>query len=310
MESKFYNAEFKNQYIEESISRNNNVKKQGRVLFTRSADRERLLGKDLYDFTVSEILGFYKSLYTASLESLIVTNNQYKLYTAYAQSKRMVRDNQNHYAEITNELLNDCVHQKFVEDRIITRNRLLELLDDGGILNIADKVIPLAIFEGINGKNMVELTHLEPTDINPKTNMVSLYTGEGKERKVIKISDKLVSWCLQSAEEYEYYGKNEVIKKYIETDTRVLKRVCNSTVDTDHQRHKTINRRLDNLISITNCTAFSIGALKESGRLEKIRELQNKEKMTLMEALCDKDLEKRYGKIQSKARYIMKYGLD
>ena len=306
---KYFNEKFKLQYLEENKHRNLNIGNNIALLFDRIAPIEESLGKDLYDFSVAEILGYYKYYNTSSLESLMVINGQYKLYTAYALKRGLVKDNQNHYAEITLEVLMTCVHKGLAEAKVISRKDLLELLRSSDVQNVSDKVICLAVFEGIGGKNMTELTHLEPGDINRNARMVYLYGG-----RKLKISEELMNWMLESAEEYNYY--NEFTKgtnnntHYLESDTRVIKRLSNSTSDSDVQRHKTLNRRLDKLISATQCNALGIGALKESGRLEMIQNLMEEKGKTLDEALKDKDMLYRYGKIASLKRYRLKYGLD
>lgn len=306
MNNKYFNADFKKQYLDDNESRNIHIKVTVDLLFRRISETENELGKDLYDFTVAEILGYYKYLCTPSFESLMIMNNQYKLYTAYALKKGLVKDNQNHYAEIDNKTLMTCVHSGLAKAKVITRENLLEILESGSVENISDKVIALALFEGVCGKELTELTHLEPTDLNEKTKVAKLYGG-----RELELSDKLVAWCLESADEYEYYNSLNVKgnKSYLQTDTRVIKRLSNSTVDTDLQRHKTINRRLDHLIDCTGCNAFTVGALRESGRLEMIKGLMDNGK-PLNVALTDKDMVYRYGKIPSLKRYCMKYGLD
>ena len=306
MESKYYNEEFKNQYLNDGKIRNKNIEKTVGLLFRRIAPQEEMLGKDLYDFTVTEILNFYKYLFTSSLESIMIMNNQYKLYTAYALKRGMVKDNQNHYAEMDSKTLQTCVHTSLLSSKIITRTDLIDILTSSGVENISDRVIALAIFEGISGRNMTELTHLEPTDINPQTKTVKLFGG-----RELEITDKLIDWCMESANEYEFFNDSakKQNKRYLETDTRVIKRLSNSTVDTDLSRHKTINRRLDYLISVTNCNAFTIGALKESGRQDMIKEKMEKKKISVEEALKDKEIIYKYGKVPSIKRYIMKYDL-
>ena len=277
MDYKYFNEKFKLQYIKENTYKNIHSKSNIALLFDRIAPIEESLGKDLYDFSVAEILGYYKYYNTSSLESLMVINGQYTLYTAYALKSGLVKDNQNHYAEITLEALMSCVHKGLAEAKVISRADLLELLKSSDVQNVSDKVVCLAIFEGIGGKNMTELTHLEPGDIDKNTRTVYLYGG-----RELKISEQLMDWMLESAEEYNYY--NEYTKglnnntHYLESDTRVIKRLSNSTSDSDIQRHKTLNRRLDRLISATQCNALGIGALKESGRLEMIQNLMEKEK--------------------------------
>lgn len=306
MNETYFNEEFKKQYLNENEYRNIHIKSNVDLLFRRIANTEKLLNKDLYDFSVEEILGFYKYLSTSSLESLMVMNNQYKLYTAYALNRGLIKDNQNHYAEIDNETLKSCLHAGLAKAKMITRSELLDILDSGDVENVSDKVIALAIFEGICGKELTELTHMEPTDINQDTNIISLYGG-----RKLKISDKLKEWCLESANEYNYYNSINKMsnKSYQKTDSRVIKRLSNSTIDNDLQRHKTMNRRLDHLIDITGCNAFGVGSLRESGRLEMIRDLVEAGS-TLHDALRNDDMIYRYGKITSIKRYCLKYDLD
>lgn len=306
MNDQYFNAEFKSQYLYESKVRNSNVDLTVDLLFRRIAPTERRLGKDLYNFTVTEILGYYKYLSTPSLESLMIMNNQYKLYTAYALKEGLVKDNQNHYAEIDNNILMTCVNVGWVTQRIITRQELLDILNSSNVENVSDKVIALGIFEGIWGKELSDLTSMKPTDINTETKTIKLLSG-----REFKISDQLIAWCLESADEYEFFNSMNKVnnKKYLETDTRVIKRLSNSTVDSMHQRHKTVNRRLDHLINCTGCPAFTVHSLKESGRLEMIRNMR-KAGMSLEMALRDPDMLYRYGYIPSLKRYCLKFGLE
>ena len=303
---KYYNGEFKKQYLIENESRNMFLTSNVDLLFRRIAYMEKYLDKDLYDFSVEEILGYYKYLLTPSLESLMVMNNQYKLYAAYALRRGMIKDNQNHYDEIDINTLNTCVHSGLANAKTITRDKLIDVLESSDVENVSDRVIALAIFEGICGKELSELSELKPEDINDQNNIVALCSG-----RKLKISDKLKFWCYESADEYTYYNSLNKLpnKSYISTDKRVIKRLSNSTVDTLHQRHKTINRRLDHLISITGCNAFGVGALRESGRLEMIKNLREGG-MTLDQALKDEDMIYRYGNIPSRKRYILKFNLE
>ena len=302
----YYNEDYKRLYLKERYDTNNHVMKTVDLLFRRIYPWELRLGKDLYDFSVTEILEFYKSLFSSSLESIMVMNNQYKIYTDYALTNGVVEDNQNHYAEINLKILNSCVNIGWAAKKVISREELLEVLRSEDVENVSDKVIALAIFEGIGGKQLVELSQLEPTDINLQTNMVKLCTG-----RELKISDQLKDWCIESAEEYNYY--NSLAKKdnksYLSSDTRVVKRLSNSTTDTDSRRHKTITRRLERLQDVTNVRAFGVGSLKESGRLEMIKDLREKG-IPLHDALRNKDMIDRYGRVSSPARYILKYNLQ
>ena len=222
MVNSYYNEDFKKQYLIDNQSRNIYLKSNVDLLFRRIAPMEAQLGKDLYDFSVEEILGYYKYLLTPSLESLMVMNNQYKLYVAYAIRKGMVKDNQNHYDEIDMPTLNTCVYIGLANAKIISRKDLIDILESSDVENVSDKVIALALFEGVCGKELRELTLLKPQDIDKKTNIAMLDGG-----RKLKLSDKLVGWCFESADEYTYYNSMNRMgnKSYQKADGRNRARI-------------------------------------------------------------------------------------
>lgn len=299
-----YNEEFKTNYIKESEFRNVNAATNINLLFRRIAPYEEMIGRDLCNFSVSEIIDYYKSLCTSSLESLMIMNNQYKLYTAYALMNGLVEDSQNHYDEIDNVILNSCVNKGLLNAKIIMREDLISVLESQYVENVSDKFLALAIFEGICGTRCEELTNLTMDNING--NEISLCTG----RKLI-ISDKLVEWAKESSETYEYYNDDleRNNKSYLETDVRIIKRMSNSTSDSEIRLQRSIGRRLDRLIDKTNCHAFEPRALLDSGRIYNAKLLMRDKKMSLRQALNDKDIVNRYGSVSSIPRFVLKYGL-
>lgn len=298
-----YNEEFKTNYIKETEFRNNSANLNINLLFRRIAPYEEKIGHDLYDFSIVEIIDYYKSLCTSSLESLMIMNNQYKLYTAYALKNGLVRDNQNHYDEIDNSVLNYCVNIGLLNAKIISREDLLSYLESDDVENVSDKFLALAIFEGICGKGCCELIDLTFNDFNG--NIVTLKTG-----RQLEVSDKLVEWAKESSVTFEYYDINysKSNKKYLESDNRIIKRMANSTSEDPFRLQRAIGRRLDRLIDKTMCQAFEARALLDSGRIEMARKLIS-DKVDWNKALKDPDIIKRYGIISSVPRFILKYGL-
>ena len=297
-----YNSEFKERYLNENEERNASLKLNVDLLFRRIEDTESRLEKDLYNFSVKEILNYYKSLCTPSLESLMVMNNQYKLYTAYALNNGLVSDNQNHYDEIDVVQLNQCVNMALAQDKVITEKELLDIIKTDIIENVSEKFMCLALFEGICGKECVELTSLRYEDFDRTSKTVALCTG-----RVVEVSELLIDLAEESSKEYEYNtSTNGKCRSYHLDDPRCIKRLANSISDEPIRRQKTIRRRLDKIKSATGCNAFGIGSLQESGRLEMVRKLREKGK-TLYQALAA--TEPRYGYLSSKSRYILKYGL-
>lgn len=298
-----YNEEYKMNYIKETEFRNNFANININLLFRKIAPYEEKIGSDLYDFSVVEIIDYYKSLCTPSLESLMIMNNQYKLYTAYSLMKGMVKDNQNHFDEIDNVILNSCVNYGLISSKIVTRKELLDIIEGGYVENVSDKFLALAIFEGICGKGCCELINLTMDDFDG--NLVHLSTG-----RTLEVSDKLVSLAKESAITFDYYDTNydRNNKSYMIGDRRIIKRMANSVTDDPVRLQRAIGRRLDRLIDKTMSQAFEVKALIDSGRIEMTKDIM-KDGKSLRDALNDEKVVKRYGKLSSIPRFVLKYGL-
>ena len=95
-----YNEERKRQYIEMKES---NVTLPFRALerlFNQTEPFEEKNGKDVCEWTTTEILDFYKYLDQYSLSSLVVINSNLCLYTNWCLIEMLIPDCQNHYLEI------------------------------------------------------------------------------------------------------------------------------------------------------------------------------------------------------------------
>lgn len=123
-----YNEELKQRYIREkretTIIGLNFLERQ----FINIAGYEEELGKDLSNFTTPEIIEYYKILGSRSLESLIVINSQYSMYTQWCLQQNLVLDSQNHYLEMNNDILLQCLNQTIIDKSIVTREEFLDLI--------------------------------------------------------------------------------------------------------------------------------------------------------------------------------------
>lgn len=302
-----YNESLKNKYINERILYNNNVDQVLYGIFNNSEKMEKELDKDLSCFTVSEIIEFYKSLCSTSCLYLNVINGQLKYYTQYCMTNNIVTDGQNHYDEIDIAVLNSCINIGLANASIITRKDLLHMC--GSFLNVSDEVLALAVFEGISGKYNLELKYLKKSDING--NIITLYNG-----RQLEISDKLIELINESCDVYVYNsyamtggkGKELIYNSDDDTAIKDLPQTQPSNPERDAMRiRKRIWGKMMKLQQTAGSVAFTIGNLNESGRIEMARKLINNG-ATIEEALRDKELEYRYGRIQWLSPYIDKYG--
>lgn len=137
---------------------------------------EKSKNKDLYNFTVPEILEFYKYLDVPTLTPLVVYNTNLVKYAQWALNENLVTDNQNHFDNIDNEILLTCVNILKVNQSIILYDDFMDIIHTK-ITNEQDKFIFMCMFEGIQGKDFEEILNLELSDINEKDNTVKLCTG-------------------------------------------------------------------------------------------------------------------------------------
>lgn len=312
-----YNKELKMQYIENNKDRNLTLEKNMIRFFNSIEKYEEYLNKDLSCFTMEEILDYYKSLGITSLESLMVMNSQFKLYTSYCQGKGIVNDGQNHYMELTTDLFMSCVNTALVNKKIITREQLISLAREQE--NPGDRFLLYALFEGIGGKRLIEISSFEKENIQKNKKAVKLCTG-----RVVSVTDEFIESVEEACEEYTYYTRNKdfdiIERKFKPYDNRPFKSLANAVKDDD--RYQQIYGRIQRIKKENNDSpAITIAGLQESGRIQMIKDygvdynvvtdngikinidikyrnciLQNK-----------KEIENKYGQIMSVTRYVEKY---
>ena len=190
-----YNPERKQQYLLEV--------EQGNLAtitayFKACEPIEEALDKDISCFNAKEIVGYYKSLSTASRLYLSTINSQLSLYTSWCQNNDFLPDRQNHFNEITLDMLEECVNSALITQQYITRERLLQIINENQFVNVSTNFLILAIFEGIGGKNYSEITNLYPEDFSGDEIVLSEY-------RHFPISKELKKLAIASANEYIFY---------------------------------------------------------------------------------------------------------
>ena len=192
-----YNKELKERYIREKNENSTLPCNYLECQFNKISKFENELNKDVHDFTVYEIVEYYKTLNVASLEILAVLNSHLSLYTQWCLQESLVVDNQNHFLEITLEQMKCCLNKILVEKKIVSRSQVIEWASN--LPNPKDQVVMLGLFEGMKGKDFCDFVNLRPEDI--KGNVATLVDG-----RKIQISDQLVKYIEDSISENVYYS--------------------------------------------------------------------------------------------------------
>ena len=183
-----YNDEQKRRYIE--------INSAAEPWFRLTEEFEKDNGKDIYDFTTPQILDMYRLFVTTSLERLILANSVFTRYAEWALKNTLVRDGQNHFAELTPTILNTCIDKN--GNDLITRDELRKLVSR--LQNPLDKYVFWALFDGLKGHDFREVTNLKWDDIDKENNTARLCTG-----RTVHVSNELIDAASQSKDEDIYY---------------------------------------------------------------------------------------------------------
>ena len=112
-------------------------------VFKKSEILEEQYNKDLYNFSKEQILIWYKLLDSKSLEYLSVINYNIIKYVQWALQESLIVDGMNHFVEITDDEIFECVNKYGLNSSIITKEELDNILFH--IPSSRDKFVLLAL---------------------------------------------------------------------------------------------------------------------------------------------------------------------
>lgn len=300
-----YNEELKMKYIRDNKDRNLTLEANMKRFFNATANYEEWLNKDLACFTFEEIVAYYKSLSITSLESLMIMNSQFKLYAEYCRTLDMLFDGQNHYMEMTDSVLVECLNSELLKKIIINRSELYSIVDS--LVNPGDKFVILCLFEGVSGQRLIDISEFMPEQIK-EDNIIKTYSG-----KTFKISNKLIDCMYEACEEYTYYTYSAngdcITRQFKDYDPHPFKSLANATKYGGDRYQQIYNRVIRIRGLCDNSPAITISGLLESGRIQMINDLIKPGQSAKQCIIENRNIiEEKYGYITSIARYLSKYG--
>lgn len=187
-----YNEDRKSRWIEKKNTEVISSLKYYDTKMNNVAVYEQKLGKDLCEFTKSEIVDMYKAMNMYSPTTIYVNNRIYAEYTDWCISEGFVADSQNHFTEITRDMCNEYVNKTALNKRVVTREEVLEWCRT--CWNDSDRYLLLGLFEGIKGNRFIDFTDTGVDDI--ENNVIHLASG-----RTLDFSDELIRYAHKSAEE-------------------------------------------------------------------------------------------------------------
>jgi hypothetical protein len=196
-----YNPEIKKRFLSEFRE---NTRKNYEGKLKRASRVEMRLGKDLYDFTLSEFEEVIYLLAPTKLSSAMNYGSILRKYVEWASGHGLRKDKMNPLASMKGK----SDFEKFVpQQTLIRKDHLDDALSE--LDSYRDIAIILSIFEGILGRNSSEIRTLKVGNIDKVNNKIKLTNVdryETTEREII-VSDFLID-ALLAADQEEVYKSN------------------------------------------------------------------------------------------------------
>lgn len=294
-----YNAEFKQRFLDESDNKESTclcIKHE----FDRIEEYEKLINKDCSNFTLNDIISYYKLIASSSAKTLTVINSYFKSYTSFAIRNNFVTEGINHYDEITAVIIKNCINSGRLSNKIFTRDELYTFVDTLDCV-VSEQVILLAAFEGIEVDELIDI-QLKDFD-NGKVKLNS-----GRE---IPVSSKLIGLSELAANEYEYTDDTNKTYKFDVNDPGVIKVRVRKDTDISKLRVAKKNRVSKFMYNMTHKTNIPLTytSLKESGRIDFIKSIITEDESLYNSILRNRDvINYRYPSIKNVKSYIIEYG--
>ena len=201
-----YNQELKERYRKEKESYTTVSAYYFSSLFKRTEPFEEQLDKDASNFTTYEIINMYKTLAIMSLDTIVTMNSNLSMYTQWCIQQNLVNDYQNHYLEMTRDMLASFVNKLAMNKKVVSRKQVLDWCQQ--LPNPSDSFCLLGLFEGIRGGGYLELALAKIEDFHDNT--FTAYNG-----REIKVSTTLIEYAKLSNETLEYQSISQNMTKEV-----------------------------------------------------------------------------------------------
>lgn len=306
IEANYYNKELKERYLvekEKSLSITSNYID---VQFRKASETEYELDKDISNWTVYEIIEYYKLLNLTSFESLLCLNSIFSQYTQFCLENSLVRDNQNHYLECT-ELLSGCLNKAIIDKKIIDRNTVLDWVDE--LPNPKDQFILLSLFEYGKSKDFKDIVYATSKNLDVDNNTLKL------NDRTVYVSDKLIDIIQDCTTEDTYYSiSGKGVKKMPLVDYGyIVKSYPNQNMSlSEFQKGRNIYIACQRIFDYLGIGEWmNPNAISEAGKLYMIHERARELNVTPTQYVYSENINevaKQYGCSIVRSVYIKKYG--
>lgn len=307
-----YNRDRKIGYVDVKTMEVGSTRNHFFNLFQKANRYEKQLGKDLCDFSASDITSMYRSLNVSNEDVLIAINSVYGSYVDWCLQHGMVVDNQNHYREVTAKVIRTCVNKNLVKEKLITRAEVLR--QKKRILNVCDYFMLLAVFEGISGKDMKDLSALKLSDFENKGGQWYAHLSSGR---TVMASDRLYVTAREANAQTFYTAEDRIHDRdLIPHNGAIIKYRPEQRVFTDTAKRGRVMKGMKHVFSEISNAKMTVTYLKDSGKIYFLRQKAKKEGFSSVGDMLSienrskvdfSDIENQYGAKFSISKFLNKY---
>lgn len=202
-----YKKERKEEFIKD-IMRSRVIQKTTLyAIFKKTAPFEEQLGKDCCQFNREEAIEMFNGFKCKSIYTLLNNNTILKAYSAFAEYYHNIQT-EKIYESFTIEDLKPCVAES--KNKLITRDDLDDIKHQ--LLNAVDKCIVEALWEGVSGQAMSDITRLNENQLDKESKKIYFEDG-----RVLDLTDELYEDLIAAFKQIEYmcYGETLRVKPMV-----------------------------------------------------------------------------------------------
>jgi integrase len=262
--SNIYNEEVKNRYLE--TYENEGTQTTIRNIFSKSATQEETLKKDLYNFSIDDLIDVFKNVSPKSLAVSMSAGRFIKSYISWCITNGYRDNNDNPLNGVDKEWYKNFVDRKLKIH--YSFEEFIDLLEDKNMYNAQDKAFLFLMWEGVIGEQFSELRELKIPDIDFENK--TIYVKERDQK--VKVSDECIKFLEKTINEKTYYNYNPKTKDFNERGLLPSSYVFKTTKSPRSSEGQPVGMsmlytRLHAFKEILNVDHLTPNALKQSGML-------------------------------------------
>lgn len=224
-------------------------------LFRKTQKYEENLKKDCCQFTQAETLEMYKDFKAKSVFVLLNYNVILKAYCAWQKYYHGLQT-EIAYENITKDMLSPLIPEDAI--KLLSRDDVIDIEDQ--LYNWTDKAIIEALFEGLSGNSMRDLTSVNIDMLDHKRKQLIFPDG-----RVFELTDRLYDLLMKSFNETEYacYGPSLRIKKLVGVGCLYKERDNAHAIESDDKYFRWVYRKVQNArkhVGINSLTMKNLAA--------------------------------------------------